>query len=299
MVAERKRKAKAKARSRKRHEQMELLNKGGTGKARKQHKARHPKPGEPPKRRRGRPIKGDRAGAAHKKRAAFKASEPIHVVLRVEAALGRLRRRDIYRAVRGATLVVASREGFRIVHISIQGTHIHLLVEADGKTALGRGMQAFQISAAKRMNAVVKQIDPETHERTRRRGKVFSDRYHAEVISTRRQARHALAYVLNNWRKHREDRDLSFNVDPFSSGFTFRGWKVFADPSFTWSAPPAYEPMVVWEPKTWLLREGWLMYGRIDFREVPSSNATRPDRPRARARARTRGRAVASHAANA
>ncbi len=277
------------ARPRKRHEQMDLLNKGGTGKARKQHKARPPKPGEPAKRKRGRPIKGDRAGAAHKKRAAFKASEPIHVVLRVEAALGRLRRRDIYHAVRGATLVVASREGFRIVHISIQGTHIHLLVEADGKAALGRGMQAFQISAAKRMNAVVKQVDPETHERTRRRGKVFSDRYHAEVISTRRQARHALAYVLNNWRKHREDRGLSFNVDPFSSGFTFRGWKVFADPSFTWSAPATYEPMVVWEPKTWLLREGWLMYGRIDFREVPSSASCAPKR---RTTALTRGPAA-------
>lgn len=35
----------------------------------------------------------------------------------------------------------------------------------------------------------------------------FCDRYHDEVVSTPRQARHALAYVLNNWRKYREDRD--------------------------------------------------------------------------------------------
>ncbi len=283
-----------KARPRKRHVQTELLNKGGTGKARTPSRARRVNPGDPPKRKRGRPIKGSRAGSPHKKRAAFKASEPIHVVLRVEAALGRLRRRDIYHAVRGATLVVASREGFRIVHLSIQGTHLHLLVEADGRSALARGMQAFQISAAKRMNAVVKQVDPETHERTRRRGKVFSDRYHAEVISSRRQARHALAYVLNNWRKHREDRALSCNVDPFSSGLAFRGWKVFADPSFSWSAPPTYEPLVVWEPKTWLLREGWLMYGRIDFREVPSSNATRSRQPPARAPAKARSQAAGS-----
>ena len=267
-----------KSRPRKRHEQMELLNKSGSGKARRPRTPRRVKPGEAPKRKRGRPIKGERAGSRHKKRTAFKASEPIHVVLRVEKALGRLRRRDIYHAVRGATLVVASREDFRIVHISIQGTHIHLLVEAEGKKALGRGMQAFQISAAKRMNAVVKRVDPKTQESKRRRGKVFSDRYHAEVISSRRQARHALAYVLNNWRKHREDRDLSFNVDPYSSGFTFRGWKVFADPSFTWAAPATYEPMVVWEPKTWLLREGWLLYGRIDFREVPSSRSGSPKR---------------------
>jgi REP element-mobilizing transposase RayT len=254
---------------------MELLNKSGTGKARRRRKVRRTKAGEAPKRRPGRPRKGEKAGSPHKKREAFKASEPVHVVLRVERALGVLRRREIYRAVRGATLAVASREGFRIVHISIQGNHIHLLVEADGKTALSRGMQAFQISAAKRMNAVVKRVDPETQEVKRRSGKVFSDRYHAEVIRSRRQARHALAYVLNNWRKHREDRELSWNVDRYSSGIAFRGWKAFADPSFAFTVPADYEPMIVWEPKTWLLSQGWMLYGRIDFREVPSARVTK------------------------
>ncbi|MEO7093445.1 MAG: transposase [Polyangiales bacterium] len=259
-----------KAKPRKRHEQIELLDKRGTGKARRRSKARRAKSGEAPKKR-GRPPKGERAGSPHKKRAAFRASEPIHVVLRAEKAIGVLRRRDIYHAVRGATLVVASRVDFRIVHISIQGTHIHLLVEADGKTALARGMQAFQISAAKRMNAVVKRVDPETHEVKRRKGAVFADRYHAEVITSRRQARHALAYVLNNWRKHREDHSVSWKVDPFSSALAFRGWKAFADPAFAWTVPAKYEPLVVWEPKTWLLREGWMMYGRIDFHELPSA----------------------------
>ena len=268
-----------KARPRKRHEQLELLNKGGTGKARRKAKARRAKGGVAPKKR-GRPIKGDRAGAPHKKRESFRASDPVHVVLRVEEkGLGGLRRRDMYRAVREATLAVASREGFRIVHISIQGTHIHLLVEADGKTALARGMQAFQISAAKRMNAVVTRIDPETDEPKRRKGKVFSDRYHAEVIRSRRQARHALAYVLNNWRKHREDRSVSWKVDPYSSALAFRGWKAFADPGFGWTVPAKYEPLIVWEPRTWLLREGWMMYGRLDFYEVPSA----PPRSRAHA----------------
>jgi REP element-mobilizing transposase RayT len=264
-----------KARPRERHEQLELLNKRGTGKARRKAKARRAKPVEAP-RKRGRPIKGDRAGAPHKKRESFKASEPVHVVLRVEEkGLGGLRRRNMYRALREATLAVASREDFRIVHISIQGTHIHLLVEAGGKTALARGMQAFQISAAKRMNAVLTQVDPETHEPIRRRGKVFSDRYHAEVIRSRRQARHALAYVLNNWRKHREDRGVSWKVDRYSSGIAFRGWKAFADPGFAFTIPADYEPLVVWEPRTWLLREGWMMYGRLDFNEVPSAPARR------------------------
>ena len=262
-----------KARPRKRHEQMELLNKGGTGKARKQRKARRAKAGEAPKRI-GRPVpKGKRPSERHERRQAFKASEPVHVVLRVEKGVQPLRRREIYKALREATLVVASREDFRIVHISIQGTHIHLLVEAANKTALSRGMQAFQISAAKKMNAKITVVDEGTQEPRRRKGKVFSDRYHVEIIDSRRQARHALAYVLNNWRKHCEDEKASWKVDPYSSGTSFRGWKSFEDPTFEFTLPAGYEPMHVWEPRTWLLREGWKMYGRIGFYEVPSTGA--------------------------
>ena len=260
-----------KVKPRKRHEQLELLNKKGTGKARRKAKQRRQgKTGEAP-RKPGRPAKNGRAGVRHDAREVFKASEPVHVVLRVEKSVERLRRMDIYRAVRGSTLVVASREDFRIVHISIQGTHIHLLVEATGRTALSRGMQAFTISAAKRMNAVLTRVNPETMVVERRKGKVFSDRYHAEVISNRRQARHALAYVLNNWRKHCEDARTDVPVDRFSSGISFRGWAAYADPEFRFAVPAGYEPMVVWEPRTWLLSAGWMMYGRIDFFEVPSA----------------------------
>jgi len=35
---------------------------------------------------------------------------------------------------------------------------------------------------------------------------VFADRYHSSQIRTASYARHALAYVLNNWRRHREAR---------------------------------------------------------------------------------------------
>src|SRR4029453_15944465 len=117
-----------------------------------------------------------------------------------------------------ALVVSARREDFRIVHISIQGTHVHLLGEADHRRALSRGMQGFGISAAKQLNAAV------TKRRggERRRGPVFSDPYPPKVISSCVQARNALAYVLNNWRRHREDRELRgredrYPIDPFSS----------------------------------------------------------------------------------
>jgi hypothetical protein len=30
---------------------------------------------------------------------------------------------------------------------------------------------------------------------------------------------------FNNWRKHREDRVQGWNVDPFSTGVLFDGWR--------------------------------------------------------------------------
>ena len=103
---------------------------------------------------------------------------------------------------------------------------------------------------------------------------MFPDRYHAQIIRTPRQARHALAYVLNNWRKHGENRlaiAKDWPIDPFSSAPSFRGWSDVDASSLGW--PPTYEPLPVWEPKTWLLREGWKKHGLISSKEVPSHEA--------------------------
>jgi len=195
----------------------------------------------------------------------------VHVVLRAIGAIGNLRRRFTYKAIREATLTTARREDFRIVHLSIQRTHIHLLVEADDKKALAAGMQGFQISAAKHLNAAISRDRPGP----RRRGAVFPDRYHAEIITSPRQARHALAYVLLNWRKHREDRGAktrAWKIDWFSSAGMFPGWAEYGDEPFMWRGPVTYDPLVVYQPRTWLLREGWKLHGAtISYREVPSA----------------------------
>src|SRR5438034_650599 len=98
----------------------------------------------PGSKRPGPKPKGRRAGSPHKVRPELKARNPVHVVLRVVSAVGSLRRRSTYKAVREATLTTARREDFRIVHLSIQRNHLHLLVEADHKGALASGMQAFR-----------------------------------------------------------------------------------------------------------------------------------------------------------
>ncbi len=236
----------------------------------------------PKKRRRGRPRKGRFAGAPHKRRPDVNRHQPVHVVLRVVAAIGSLRKRFMYSALREATIAVAMRElnekengAFRIVHISIQRDHVHLIVEADNKLALSRGMQSFQISAAKHLNRA---FSVKAGLAERRRGSVFPDRFHQEIITSRKQARNTLAYVLNNWRKHREDRgelQRTWNVDPFSTGALFGGWKALEGQPVMWRLRAGYDPLVVYLPKSWLLYEGWRMYGLLAFDEVPSAPKVR------------------------
>jgi REP element-mobilizing transposase RayT len=188
--------------------------------------------------------------------------------MRVVAAVGNMRRRELYKAMRDATITAALRERFRIVHVSIQRTHVHMLVEAQNKLALARGMQGFQISAARNINTAL------GDRCRRRRGPVFADRYHLEVITSPTRTRHVLSYVLNNWRKHREDQyglPSTWLVDPFSSGISFPGWTELDGKAFMWPIRATYDPMMVRRPQSWLLREGWKLGGAISARDVPGA----------------------------
>jgi hypothetical protein len=59
---------------------------------------------------------------------------------------------------------------FRICQISIQGTHLHMLVETASQEALSRGMPGFLVSCARRLNAAA-----------RRQGRVFADQQLAQA----------------------------------------------------------------------------------------------------------------------
>ncbi len=239
-------------RPRKRHVQQLLFRRGGKRKGA------------------GRKPKGLRAGARHESRPEIDETSVLHVVLRVTPEVGNLRRPALYRALRDASLTAAMRERIRIVHISVQRTHVHMLVEAVDKKTLGRGMQGFQISAARNINTAL------GDKYGRRRGKVFVDRYHLVVITSPTQARNVLSYVLNNWRKHEEDRHepRARLVDPFSSGWSFPGWKELEGEPFLWKPEKGYDAMMVYQPRAWMLYEGWRRAGgAISARAVPSRRA--------------------------
>jgi hypothetical protein len=63
----------------------------------------------------------------------------------------------------------------------------------------------------------------------------------------------------------------SWKIDPFSTAIMFPGWTEYGDHPFLWRGPPTYDPLVVYQPRTWLLREGYKRGGPpISVREVPS-----------------------------
>jgi REP element-mobilizing transposase RayT len=215
----------------------------------------------------GRKSKGKRACAKHEARPEHDRRHPVHVTIRVVGDISSLRRRDMYLALRDATIVTAKREDFRIVHMSIQRDHIHLIVEADGKEALSRGVQGFSISAAKQINKAIAARGG--HRRT---GRVIGDRFHARPLTSPRAVRNAIAYALNNWRHHGEDRvgvARSWKIDPFSSGAVFAGWQELEGSPFLWPLRPTYHPLLVYRPRTWLLRSWDRFYPLISVREVP------------------------------
>jgi REP element-mobilizing transposase RayT len=195
---------------------------------------------------------------------------PVHVTIRIVGNVESLRRRDTYLALREVTIVTATRADFRIVHMSIQRDHIHLIVEADGKAALSKGVQGFAISAPRQINKAITERGGD-----RRTGKVISERFHARPLVSPRAVRHAVADLLNNWRHHREDQaqpTSSWRVDPFSSGALFFGWKELVDSPVLWPLPPTYHPLIVLRPRTWLLQTWHRFHPLISVREVPVHN---------------------------
>lgn len=205
----------------------------------------------------GRKKKPGKKDPAHGRRPELRPYHPVHAVMRVKRGVKRLRQGRAYRAIRRALVKCLGNEAFRVCHVSIQSNHIHFIVEANDRTSLSRGMQRLNILVARALNRELG-----------RKGQLFEFRYHATQIKSPKQARHSLAYVLNNWRRHREDegceRAKTAKLDPYASGLTFDGWNA---PPFR--VPEDYTPLPVSSPSTWLLRVGWKQHGLLDVYEVP------------------------------
>lgn len=204
--------------------------------------------------------RGDRL--SHASRPTLARGRPVHATLRLRGDLPSLRRKALLAVIDAALRGVLGREGFRVVHYSIQSNHAHLIVEAAGGDDLARGMQALSIRLAKGVNRALG-----------RRGAVLSDRYHVRALRTPREVRNALCYVLQNHRRHVAS-DLARSgsmidptwIDPCSSGATFDGWRGGPPASPRPGAPPP-----VSSARFWLLTVGWRRHGLLESDEVPAA----------------------------
>ena len=199
----------------------------------------------------GRKPTRDRPGPRHTRRPPHDVRHPVHVTIRVRRGIPSLRSGAIFPALRQA-LAASSREGFRLLHFSVQSDHLHLIVEADAAPTLSRGVQGLAVRCARAIN---RSLD--------RRGPVWNERYHPHALGTPREVRVGLAYVL-----------LELPQAP-AGGPGHRSVQLGAlvrrlGPAI---APAPDHPSPVRPPRTWLAASGWRRAGgAIDVREAPAAS---------------------------
>jgi putative transposase len=207
---------------------------------------------------------GSRAGAGrkpnsreprvwHVSRPPHNQAHPVLITLRADRGLPSLRSENVFPFMKRA-LARSNRTTFRVLHFSVQTDHVHLLVEANGRQSLARGIQGLAGRCAKAINRSA-----------HHRGRVWTDRYHARALRTPREVRAALVYVLQNFRKHLRAPPV---VDPCSSGAWFDGWTRAIERR---AGPPPIRP-----PSSWLATIGWRRAGG----PIALSEAPRPAAPR-------------------
>ncbi|MCC6751565.1 MAG: hypothetical protein IT371_28190 [Deltaproteobacteria bacterium] len=196
------------------------------------------------------------SGLPHRARPLLASRFPVHVTMKVVEGLPNLRSKKQLRAIEHAFVKSAGRFGMNLAHYSIQKNHLHLVTEAKDREVLMKGLRALAIRLAHALNRTVG-----------RKGRVFRDRYHQHILRTPSEVKAALAYVLQNRRKHERARGKWVprrDLDACSSARYFNGWKDLSP------VPPEGDPPVL-EPRTWLLKTGWKLRGLIPTSTVPGS----------------------------
>jgi hypothetical protein len=128
-------------------------------------------------------------------------------------------------------------------------------------------MRGLAVSLARRVNRLVF-----------RRGRLFADRWHGRALCSPRAVRHAIVYVLGNFKKHGQANGAV--LDPYSSapyfpGFAEYGGQLPIHAGFRAGAgPPSTIAVPVAVPNTWLLRTGWIRHGLISISEAPRALRT-------------------------
>jgi REP element-mobilizing transposase RayT len=172
------------------------------------------------------PLPEGKRRVSHLARERFEKATPAHVTLRIAPHVWNLRSARSFRRIVRAFAAHRGRHALRLIEFSVQGNHLHLVVEADSNLALSRGMQGLAIRIARALNSMMN-----------RTGRVFADHYHSRLLRTPTELARAVAYVLGNAAHHFGRR----GADPFaSSGIALE-----------------IRARALEAPQTWLVRIGW------------------------------------------
>jgi putative transposase len=195
----------------------------------------------------GRPNK---SGAVnHMQRPSFSSTQPLHITLRLRKGLGGLRNKGVHVLLQTAVKEMA-KFGTHVNHYSLQGNHLHLIIETVSQAALASAMKSFGSRFAKGIKKL-------QHLKTTQ---IFNGRYHVTILKNPTQTRNALRYVLLNQAQHSQ---LLEHIDIYSSGFYFSQWRKLIGRKFSDLIEKQAQsaggtlPNYLQPPRTWLLREGW------------------------------------------
>ena len=193
--------------------------------------------------------KSPHSGPPHVRRERLSPRVPVHVTVRFERGIPSMRSQVLARTVM-AQISRARVRFWRVVHFSVQATHLHLVVEAENERELGRAMQGLGVRIAKSVNRVLG-----------RRGALVAGRHHAHPLRTPREfamrSRTLCAMPINT-------APILSGWDPWSSAAWFDGWATpLGDSALRYRERV---PIPVATAQTWLLSVGWKRSGPIEAR---------------------------------
>ena len=182
----------------------------------------------------GRPPNGKTAMVSHLKRPAFSKITPAHVTLRIANDIPSLRSSRRFALIRECFARSRRNRSLRLIEFTVLSNHLHLIVEADDSKALSRGMQGLCVRLAQALNGALK-----------RRGRVFADHFHSELLRSPTRLVNAIRYVLGNAAHHYGVREADY-----------------------FCSETEEHAGVLATPAGWLLQSGWLRAPRQLLRRL-------------------------------
>lgn len=187
--------------------------------------------------------------ASHVRRGRINRQTPVHLTLRLRDGLTGLRSEKFLAQFRKAA-VGATKKGLRILHYSLQTNHFHILAEADNNQILANAMKSLVTCLAIWLKKM-----------WRRKGSIFSERFHSRILRTPTEVKRVLRYILLNYARH---AGVSARIDYYSSGHAFSKWQELLNELTDLIREQVAQEVDpdnsrgLSQPESWLASVGWL-----------------------------------------